>query len=138
MGIYEQKRKRKYLNDIGIDPNGDMYADSFKQARKFSKEHNMYGFDSRETYHLNTTMYELLYERLSMYKERANKIIDLTYYTFTYQETEYTQIELIDILLDLLKEVLETDPYDLDNPVDYSNYKNVWEIWGLISPAMWW
>lgn len=64
-------------------------------------------------------------------------MIDLDYGRFEYNETKYSQKELINILLDLLKFRLskDFDTFDVNHTV---KAKEIVKIWSIILPAMWW
>lgn len=135
------RKKRKYLDDLGVYPLKDMVPTG--NSDKFKKERKIYGFDSRETYNLDTTMYYLLYERVCMFLEKSSDIIDFTYYKFDYKGKEYTQEELMDILLDKLKTAVTYDFYDYGNESKeykerYTYISDIWEIWNILHEYMWW
>lgn len=141
MSKKRQRKKRKYLDDIGVYPLKDMIPTG--NSDKFKKERMTYGFDSRETYNLDTTMYYLLYERMCMFLEKANEIIDFTYYKFDYNDKEYTQEELMNLLLDKLKTAVTFDFYDYGNETKeykerYAYISDIWTIWNILHEYMWW
>ena len=124
---------RKYLNDIGYqDWRKDMKKD--KRNKKWKKERKKYGFDSRETWNLDSTMAELLYERLKMFNEV--NLIDTHYHTIEIDGVEMSMQEAIDELLKSLKLRLTDENLE----VAYSNEVRAWTIWlKLIEKGiMWW
>lgn len=141
MSKKRQRKKRKYLDDIGVYPLKSMTPTG--NSDKLKKERMTYGFDVRETYSLDTTMYYLLYERLCMYLEKSNEIIDFTYYKFDYNDKEYTQEELMNLLLDKLKTAVTFDFYDYGNETKeykerYAYISDIWSIWNILHEYMWW
>ncbi len=134
---------RKYLDDIGITKgrehwwfDDDEYPDDERVA-KWAKEREIYGFDDRETWDLQTTFYLWLYERLMKYKESASKIINLNFHTFEYRGKKLTQENLIDLLIGLLK-FFFSNSYNEFDPVHNEKILAIGEIWALILPSMWW
>lgn len=126
----------KYLDDIGVTntPWSWRKEDSFK----WRHERQVYGFDGRECWDLDYTFYLWLYERLMKYLEDAEQIVDLTWNKFTYKDKEYTQRELIDMMLERLKVWFTDDNF---NEFDEESYKWLHEIeaiWAVVLPAMWW
>lgn len=128
-----------YLEKLGIpiEQCGTNFCDKTdKRYRRWMKQRSLYGFDSRQTWNLDRIFYEWLYERLMMYKKEASKIIDLTFYKFTIDGREYTQIEAIDKLLSLLEKMLLAKENDDEKRIKRS--KKIAKIWAEILPAMWW
>ena len=98
-------KNRKYLEDINYqDWRKDMKKD--KRNKKWKKERKKYGFDSRETWNLDSTMAELLYERLKMFNEV--NIIDTSCHTVEVDDVKMSMQEAIDELLKALKVRLTT------------------------------
>lgn len=133
-----------YLEKLGIpiEKCGTNFCDKTdKRYADWMKEREKYGFDSRETWCLEHIFFSWLYERLMMYKEKASEIIDLTYHKFNIGGKEYTQMECIDKMLNLLEYILvsDIDASDLDEEgILLKKKKKVLKIWSKILPAMWW
>ena len=132
----------KYLDEAGIADGNRPWTwdeEDGERAERWKEEREIYGFDSRETWCLFETFYLWLYERLRMFKDY--NIIDLSYHKFNYNGNEYTQGQLIDMMLERL-ELYFSDKYDEFNPMlDDSLYERVHEIekiWSVVIPAMWW
>lgn len=110
-------------------PNDPRSKDWYQERRK-------YGFDSRETWSLNTVFYIWLYEHLMMYKEKASEIVDLTWHKFEYKGETLTQIECIDRMIEGCKlYIQDSEPEDKEKQ---EKIKSVAEIWAMVLPAMWW
>ena len=107
-----------------------------KRLNGFAKERRKYGFDSRETWSLDSTFYIWLYERLMMFKEKASKVVDLTFHKFEYKGETLTQIECIDRMIEGCKLFIE-DP-DTQDEEKRKKINSVCEIWAIVIPAMWW
>ena len=146
---------------------------------RFMEERARYGFDSRETWSLDYTAACWLYEHLRMYIDQASKIVNLSFYKFdvskvvvdydrifnldnlqemtecvTLSEPEtMTQRECIDLMLEYLRDYIQTDErqHEASNRyVDYSWAANAQEyidereaqqaiaIFSLILHVMWW
>ena len=59
---------RDYLKNMP-NPYGNCLDHTYdKRQGRWKKERKKYGFDERQTWNLNTTMIELLYERVMMFK----------------------------------------------------------------------
>ena len=130
--------RRKYLDDIGVtDRHDTWYDDETDPERdvKFNTQRAIYGFDERETYALDHAFHCWLYERLMMFLEVNN--VDLEFHKFEYKGKEYTQKQLIDMMLVNLKFVLSKE-FDDYNDEHREIAKSISEIWSLVLPAMWW
>lgn len=127
----------KYLEELE-SYTGDFWGiKSDKREPEWVEERKTYGFDSTETWSLDTAFYLWLYEHLRMYKEKASEIVDLHYHKFTYNDKEYYQDELIDLMIERLQFAFssEYDEYDEDQ---WAYVHEIEKIWALILPAMWW
>lgn len=136
----ERLKDRYYLNKLGV-AGGIPLESTDKRRKKYRKERKKYGFDQRDTWNLSMTMIELLYERLCLYKKEASKHIQLDFHKFEYKGVEKTQLEMIDILLDKLKVKLVVEDYDLDKEMVLEKYAytdDIWIIWAMLEPVMWW
>ena len=133
--------RHKYFDEI----EGDKYEHPARwcspndpRSSQWYEERRKYGFDSRETWSLNTVFYIWLYEHLMMYKEKASEIVDLTWHKFEYKGETLTQIECIDRMIEGCKVYIQ-NPYDFE--VDKEKLEKVTEvaeIWAMVLPAMWW
>jgi len=126
----------KYLDDIGVTdtPWNWRKEDSFR----WRHERQVYGFDGRECWGLDSTFYLWLYEHLMKYLEDAEPVVDLTWNKFKYNGKTYSQRELIDMMLERLKVWFTDDDF---NEFDEESYKWLHEIeaiWAVVLPAMWW
>lgn len=132
---------RYYIDKLNIKfsetPQG--WCQDDQKQEFWHHEKNKYGFDEREIWSLHYTMDLLLYERLSMYKEKASKHIDLTSHKFTYKGQELTQLECIDKMLEGLKLNLTLD--DLDEKRNDKNIqeliKDVYYLYALCKDTLW-
>lgn len=85
-------------------------------------------------WNLNHELILFLNDQLKIYKEKAK--IDLTFHTFKYKHHTYTQEELIDYLIYITDHLINTDDW---YAAEYFNkYNEVWDIWKILHPAMWW
>ena len=125
--------QRKYLDDLGITERPDTWNPDDSRQNQWEEQRKIYGFDERETWSLETAFYLWLYERLKMYLEYT--IVDLDFYKFEYKGKTYTQKQMIDMMIERLKEYL-TDETDEKSFEKYPN--EICEIWALVLPVMCW
>ena len=129
---------RKYLDDIGEDYSWVWKPEGSERDELFEKEREIYGFDSRETWSLDYVFYMWLYERLKMYIEYAGEIVNLNFHKFVYKEKEYTQLELINMMIERLEAYFKKEDLFVSSEEEYEPIKEIGEIWALVLPAMWW
>lgn len=143
---------RKYLDDIGEDYSWVWKPEGSERDELFEKEREIYGFDSRETWSLDYVFYMWLYERLKMFVEIGGQVVDLNFHKFNFKGKEYTQLELINMMIERLEYYFNEDArdskideyrkqgmgiFEADNKA-YEPVKEIGEIWALVLPAMWW
>ena len=112
----------KYLNEIGVTPIQQFYKDNSRfsrkirdwfRCRKYQKIQMKDGFNPTETWDLEQSFYQWLYEGLRSYMDYATDVIDLDvdkeWYSLKYKGKWYTQRQLTEILLEKLEFVLHVD-----------------------------
>jgi len=133
--------KCELLEDIGLKPHqyGTNFCDkSDKQWGKWRKQRKKNGFDERETWCMDFMFYQWLYTRLTMYKKKAKKIVDLTFYKFQYTPSdteipiEVTQKTAIDIVRNEAKRMILSD----DDTEVFD--KNIMNLFYDLLPHLWW
>jgi hypothetical protein len=131
--VEKTKLGRKYLTDIGWEPWDAFENDS--REKDWEEERRIYGFDQRDTWNLNYTMYELLYERLKMYDEV--NIVDTSFYKFEYKGKTLTQQECIDRILECLEPILDGTYDSWDEEYAELSHEAM-ELYTLCHMALWW
>ena len=129
--------QRKYLDDIGVIDRHDLWNTNDNRQSIWQEQREIYGFDERETWSLDSAFYLWLYERLKMYLEYASKIVNLDFHEFVYKGEKYTQKQLIDMMIERLENYF-ANKYDTESEEESSRLDEVVEIWALVLPAMWW
>lgn len=129
--------KRKFLDEIGCTDRWDKWVYRGERGKKYRDQRKEWGFDERETFSLETTFYEWLYERLIVYRDVGGEVVDLTATKFEYNGKEYSQLELIDKLIGELRWVLTDDKADWTKE-GLERMAEIGKIWAIILPAMWW
>lgn len=130
----EAKYNRKYLRELYKDNKSEYLYDDKRYNRDGEIEE--YGFSMMETWNLDTSLVELLYERLMRYKTQT--MVNLEFHT-TWDDEELdgmTQLEVINYLIELCKDYLLDDDF-ITGGRDIKN-KKIWKVWTILSPAMWW
>lgn len=125
---------RKYLDDIGVTNRPDTWNKNDSRQEVWKAQRELYGFDERETWNLNYTFNLWLYERLKMYKEYAD--IDLDYHKFEYEGIEYTQNQMIDMILERLRTSFEPE-FDDCNEEDYNYIVDTIKMFYIIYGSLW-
>lgn len=132
---------RRYLDKIGLKkkdrPEG--WKKPLTRHIKCLFHKHIYGVDPRDTYDLDFAWRMWLYEHLIEFKKQAEPVIVMTEKKWEYNGEMYSQLELIDMMIERLEFALS--PSKDYNDFDEEQYKYVSEteeIWALICPAMWW
>ena len=126
---------RKYLDDIGVTQHPDTWNEDDVRQEQWVKEREEYGFDERETWALNFSFYLWLYERLKRFVDVC--CIDLDYHKFQYNWAEYTQRQMIDMMIERLEFSFKPEYNDFDEK-QYTYVSEIEKIWAIVLPAMWW
>lgn len=126
---------RKYLDDIGVMQRPDTWNKDDVHQEQWAKERDKYGFDERETWELNFSFYLWLYERLKRFVDVC--CIDLDYHKFKYNGAEYTQRQMIDMMIERLEFSFKPEYNDFDEK-QYAYVSEIEKIWAIVLPAMWW
>lgn len=134
--------RHAYLEELGIkieDQWTNFCDSSDKRSKKWAKERKKYGFDSRETWNLDSIAAQFLYERIRCYQD--TNCIDTSDQKFEFEGKAYTQEEAMDYILENLKIYLTTNitlAKKEDSGKAMQAGKNAWLMWAEIFPAMWW
>ncbi len=132
-----ENKRRAFLDSIPDYQPSTSWRDGENdpRERKWAIQQRRYGFDSRETWSLKSTMIELFYERLQLFLIEASPIVDLTNYKFQWKGGTITQEDAIRELIRLAAIVLsdEEDESAIDN-----SEADFWQLWAMIHPTMWW
>ena len=126
---------RKYLDDIGVTKRPDTWNEDDARQEEWVKEREEYGFDERETWSLNFSFYLWLYERLKRFVDVC--CIDLDYHKFEYNGAEYTQRQMIDMMIERLEFSFKPE-YKKKKKKQYTYVSEIEKIWAIVLPAMWW
>lgn len=127
------KYNRKYLRELYKDDKSEYLYDDRRYGQDGEIEE--YGFSMLETWNLDMAMVEVLYERLKRYL--TQDMVNLEFHTQWGDErfNGKNQLELINILIDKCEKYLLMDSFNEEN---YPLMKEIWELWIVIAPAMWW
>lgn len=121
----------KYLEEI-VDLKKTTY-DNYRDTGRYKiweEQREVYSFDEREVWNLDSTFFCWLYERLMMYKEKA--CINLNFHTFEIDGKTLTQKECIDKMIENCKTIIIEEMND-----NFELKKEVLNIWSKCIFAMW-
>lgn len=131
---------RKYLEDLFDDDKWSLENSDTKDSRaeKWKKEREIYGFDDRDTWNLDNTMLELLYERLKMFKESSG-IVDHTVNIININDKKIPFSQVIDTLIEDCEVCLKnfyTLEKDQEEILDLE--EKIWDTWSKSFKYFWW
>ena len=151
----------KYLKEINIIPIQQSYREescfpkrlkNWLKCRKYQKIQMRDGFNPTETWDLEQSFYQWLYEGLRSYMDYATDVIDLDvdkeWYSLKYKNRWYTQRQLTEILLEKLEFVLRVDKNWRDIPTSQAvqdEFKKrrevgneIHDMWKVLAPQASW
>lgn len=94
---------------------------------------------SKECWNLDYELIKWLNEHLKVYKEEASKIVDLEFHKFTYKKKEYTQLEILNRLIEITDYLLDIDYFQIGVPELVNKNKNeMYDLLKLVHWNLWW
>lgn len=89
-----------------------------------------------ECWNLDLALVKWLNEHLKFFKEQVNEIVNLEYHTYIYNDKEYTQLQIIDRLIELTKELQDIN---FGIPIDKEKMKDeMYDLLKLVHFDLWW
>lgn len=99
------------------------------------------GWSDDETWNLNYEFILWLNSRFKKYREQAIKTVDLEYYKFEYKDKIYTQLQVIDRIIELTDYIINNDYYEMmwSDIERLETMKNeIFDLFKMSFGAMWW
>ena len=99
------------------------------------------GWSDDETWNLNYEFILWLNSRFKKYREQAIKIVNLEYYKFEYKDKIYTQLQVIDRIIELTDYIINNDYYEMmwSDVERLEAMKNeIFDLFKISFGAMWW
>lgn len=109
---------------------------TLKRNIKYWFQRRTRGWSDDETWNLDCEFIKWVNSRFKKYKEEAGKIVDLEFHRFEYEGKEYTQLELIDKVIKLSNEYIDTNLLFEDKLGPIKD--EIFDIFKLIFWTMWW
>lgn len=151
----------KYLKEIGVTPVQYSYIEKefpgiFQRIkgrirrRKYQRTQIRTGFNPAETWDLERSFYQWLYEGLRSYIDYASEVIDLDaeWIPLEYMGKSYTQRQFIELLLEKLELVLCSDvdwqyaPSPQEILDEYKRHQDlgneIHDMWKILAPYAGW
>lgn len=126
----------KYIEEI-IDLSRTPYGWSENTGRDtlWKEQREVYGFDERETWSVDTAFFCWLYERVKMYNEINIVDTKSTFNKVLFKGKELTLQDCIDFFLENCKKIILTQGMD-DSIIDVE--KDVLDLWRESYRLFWW
>lgn len=99
------------------------------------------GWSDDETWNLNYEFILWLNSRFKKYREQAIKMVDLEYYRFEYKDNVYTQLQVIDRIIELTDYIINNNYYEMmwSDVEHLEAMKNeIFDLFKMSFGAMWW
>jgi hypothetical protein len=109
---------------------------TLKRSIKYWFQRRTRGWSDDETWNLDYEFIKWVNSRFKKYKEKVSKIVDLEFHRFEYEGKEYTQLELIDKVIKLSNEYIDTNLLSEDKLNSIKD--EIFDIFKLIFWTMWW
>lgn len=128
---------RKYLDDLDSKGTWNMTNASDKRIDIWKKEQAIYGFDERDTWNLDHTMLELLYERIKMFVEIVNIEDYQTKVIVDDKETAFSAV--VNELIELCEKVIKNNTsFAIDFEEQNKLERRIWSLWAQTFDYFWW
>ena len=108
---------------------------------KYWLQRRIRGWSDDETWNLNYEFILWLNSRFKKYREQAIKIVDLEYYKFEYKDNVYTQLQVIDRIIELTDYIINNDYYEMmwSDSEHLETMKNeIFDLFKMSFGTMWW
>ncbi len=99
------------------------------------------GWSDDETWNLDYEFILWLNSRFKKYREQAIKIVNLEYYKFEYKDKIYTQLQVIDRIIELTDYIINNDYCEMmwSDVERLEAMKNeIFDLFKMSFGAMWW
>jgi hypothetical protein len=99
------------------------------------------GWSDDETWNLDYEFIKWINTRFKKYKELATEIVDLEEYKFKYNGKTYTQLQIIDRIIEITDYMIKNDYFEITWSEDgyLNDLKNeMFDLLKAVFPAMWW
>lgn len=106
-----------------------------KRNIKYWLQRRTRGWSDDETWNLDYEFVKWVNSRFKKYKKQASTTVDLEFHTFVYKNKKYTQLELINKVIELSDKYLNSDLFK--NKLD-SIKNEIFDVFKLIFWTMWW
>ena len=136
--------RHKHLEKIGVKPVQQCFmSDSPTKQEKhrykeYYKRYKKTGVFPSVTWSMDFSLLQWFYETTCEYLNLASEVVDLEYSKMTYNGQEYTQLELINLFKEKLKYVLIHEEDLFLTEEKNTRIQEIYDIWCVLSPAMWW
>lgn len=114
---------------------------TIKRDVKFWFQRRIRGWSDDETWNLNYEFILWLNSRFKKYREQAIKIVNLEYYKFEYKDKTYTQLQVIDRIIELTDYIINGDYYEMMwSDVEHleAMKDEIFDLFKMSFGAMWW
>lgn len=114
---------------------------TIKRDVKFWFQRRTRGWSDDETWNLSYEFILWLNSRFKKYREQAIKIVDLEYYKFEYKDKIYTQLQVIDKIIELTDYIINNDYYEMMwSDIEHleETKDEIFDLFKISFNVMWW
>lgn len=100
---------------------------------------NIFKKKAKVDWNINYEFMRWLNKYFKEYKKNASKIVDLKFHTYKYNDEEYTQLEIINKIIELTDKLSDENYYYFRKTEDvYDECMEVLDLFKIVYWDMWW
>ena len=113
-----------------------------KENIKFWLQRRIRGWSDDECWNVNYEFLKWINSRFKQYKKDAIKTVDLEYFTYNYKNKDYTQLQIIERIIELTDDLTDDEKYFSLEYKDFEKMEEdlneLFDLFKLVFHQMWW
>ena len=113
-----------------------------KENIKFWLQRRIRGWSDDECWTVNYEFLKWINSRFKQYKKDAIKTVDLEYFTYNYKDKDYTQLQIIERIIELTDDLVDDEKYFSLEYKDFEKMEEdlneLFDLFRLVFHQMWW
>ena len=109
---------------------------------KFWLQRRIRGWSDDECWNVNYEFLKWINSRFKQYKKDAIKTVDLEYFTYNYKDKDYTQLQIIERIIELTDDLVDDEKYFSLEYKDFEKMEEdlneLFDLFKLVFHQMWW
>ena len=113
-----------------------------KENIKFWLQRRIRGWSDDECWNVNYEFLKWINSRFKQYKKDAIKTVDLEYFAYNYKNKDYTQLQIIERIIELTDDLVDDEKYFSLEYKDFEKMEEdlneLFDLFRLVFHQMWW